>query len=483
MPSIFTTDSIANLSTKTTGKYEVSSSRWYLLLSLSLLNFSYGLLCTSLLPLRAAAQATICNGDEHFGCNLLQFILHISYPVAFVVMSPLLTILIIKAGTLPSIYISIIFGLISVAIKFTAFFVESLVSYRYLLVLSGKSLITTFVYSFDYFSSRYPFNFPSDWFNLYRCCFSSLVWCWTKNTVDELVALGFVFDFGFSICYITFAFALLPVFPLLGGVWSSRPKKPPSISADDVIVNRRCAVPRLFNSASIIHCIIFAFATGAVLFTLELHNQIICTHHYLYTFIGVHSLLMLVGSLIGGFVIATFTDLTYAHKKIYRICYSVITISSSVLSWAISNNASHVFIIISLLSIGFFGPPLIAIGIEIAVETSFSQHPSKPTAMMLSGSSISQLIYISTAVFGQKYLNRNQPPNSSPNSECKARGSVDDYTATQIAVSMSLLVFFFLQLVFLKWRPKRKILEKNESFQINEVLQKNILGGELRTRC
>ncbi|KAI6199960.1 hypothetical protein M3Y96_00682500 [Aphelenchoides besseyi] len=90
-----------------------------------------------------------------------------------------------------------------------------------------------------------------------------------------------------------------------------------------------------------------------------------------------------------------------------------------------------------------------------------------------------QLIYyISTAVFGQKYLNRNQPPNSSPNSECKARGSVDDYTATQIAV-----IFFFLQLVFLKWRPKRKILEKNESFQINEVLQKNILGGELRTRC
>lgn len=55
------------------------------------------------------------------------------------------------------------------------------------------------------------------------------------------------------------------------------------------------------------------------------------------------------------------------------------------------------------------------------------------------------------------------------------------FLVVQIVVSLSLLVFFLLAFVFLRWKPKRNSLEKNES--ISDVFHKNPLGGDLRTSC
>ncbi|KAI6228695.1 MFS domain-containing protein [Aphelenchoides fujianensis] len=482
MPSIFTTDSIVSQQQKSGGKYAVYTTRWFILLAVILLNFSYGFLCTSLTPLRPAAQAAICNGDEEEGCINFQLWLWIGFPIGFILTSPLITFLIVRTGILPAIYIAIVFSLIGVSIRFIAFSIESLTTSRYLLVLCAHG-----IHSFAHpIGLLLPPVISQQWFpSGQRTLATSLgilgyfvgyltSFVLSPNVVDTTDTLR---DLK-NLTYICFAFAVLPLFPVLS-IWENRPQLPPSASADDPLVARRCAVPRLFNSAMCLHCIVFAFCAGAVKFTFELHNQITCQHLHLFGFAGVYALSLIVAAALGAVLIAGITDTTYAHKKVYRTCLALTTISSCVLSWANSTDSHAVFVFISLLAIGFFGVALIAVGVELSVESMFAQHPAKPTALLFASCAFGELVYTLVAMFGQRGLSRNQLPT--PGRRCKLRGSLEDFSVVQIVVSLSLLVFFLLAFVFLRWKPKRNALEKNES--ISDVFHKNPLGGDLRTRC
>jgi hypothetical protein len=81
----------------------------------------------------------------------------------------------------------------------------------------------------------------------------------------------------------------------------------------------------------LVHCLLFANVGGAIRFTMQLHNQILCLNGYLFKF-GLHAII-LIGSTLISIILAGLTDSLYNHKQIYKISFAMVAISSTILSW------------------------------------------------------------------------------------------------------------------------------------------------------
>lgn len=86
--------------------------------------------------------------------------------------------------------------------------------------------------------------------------------------------------------------------------------------------------------ATIVHCLIFASFAGALRFTMQRHNQILCLNGYLLGFSGLHAIVLMISSLVS-VLLCGITDTLYGHKILYKICFASLTVASCVLSWVV----------------------------------------------------------------------------------------------------------------------------------------------------
>ncbi|CAD5231517.1 unnamed protein product [Bursaphelenchus xylophilus] len=459
---IFSTDSF-DASAKGAGqKYRLYKIRWALIAALFIMNLFYGMLSNAFDRIQ-----NVANSSETSFQNI-NFWFKIIFPIGFLTAALPSSLIISRLSILPSMYISLFLGLIGIGIRFGGLYFPRFYDYRFSIILFGHT-VTSLSHSICLIlpSTLSHLWFPSG----QRTMATSVPFLgFILGKILSVLISGYVASVNDTTELINLTcahgiFALLPAFPLFL-VWKSRPRVPPTSSADRFQFEYQIPLPESSKTSTLNNYVIIGLTTGCVLFLFDIHVHILESIETPTKLKYVNSLTLFVISIIGTLAFSGIVDSSYAHKTVFRACLSLSTLSASFLSLMSLMTYKQALAIGSLCLMAFCLVSLISVGHEMMIEMSFGNGTTSPSAFIWTICNVVQLGMMCLYEF--------------------FKGVYDDDHSVQVVLWTATAIFvltFFLAIIALKFVPRRKFYEDNaNSTRIRDILNGGILSSdEVRT--
>ncbi|KAI6201794.1 hypothetical protein M3Y96_00880300 [Aphelenchoides besseyi] len=180
------------------------------------------------------------------------------------------------------------------------------------------------------------------------------------------------------------------------GVTSSKPKLPPSASSEDR------QTPKFVESLRQIICIpafwvlVIAVGSSIGLFNCIYNNlqPTLCSRGYSNTYSGIMGAGMIVSGISGAAVAGIIVDSTKRFLLVYKICLVGTLLAAVSLALTISHENRQYLIATFIFAFGFFGFPTYPLGLELAVETTFPVPEATSSGSLIVAGQVFGVLYI-----------------------------------------------------------------------------------------
>ncbi|KAI6177274.1 hypothetical protein M3Y97_00889000 [Aphelenchoides bicaudatus] len=372
--------------------YKQYKKRWFLLLVVSLLNFSNAMTWITFAPI--TYYTNIYYGNDNAATIYNVIFMALSIPLGILAMWG-----VDKFGIRPICIIGSLINLIGNLLRVlgSAPFITSM-HWRFWIVAIGQTCAA----SAQPFIMYLPTKLAALWFAEDQRVIANTISSMSNPLgVAVMYALSPVFvnethpDWFIELTSTVCALAVVTCV-LSFGVTSSRPKTPPSSSSEQPSpLNFWKSIKQMFRNRAFL-VLLLAVGSAVGLFNCLYNNlqPTLCSRGYSNKFTGLIGFGMILIGIAGAAIFGLIVDRTKKFLLIYKLCLVGTALSAISLAIAFGQESSSVFVAISVLSFGFFGFPTYPLGLELAVETTYPIPEATASGSLICTGQILGILYI-----------------------------------------------------------------------------------------
>uniref|UniRef100_A0AC35U8J4 MFS domain-containing protein n=1 Tax=Rhabditophanes sp. KR3021 TaxID=114890 RepID=A0AC35U8J4_9BILA len=381
--------------------FRVYWTRWIVLLSVVLVNFSNAMTWITYAPITYHTQDFYKNSNAALFLNGIFLV--VSIPVGIFTMY-----IMDKWGLKPSILIGAGFNLVGNLLRVVSAIDSIDTNIRFALVMSGQTLAAIA----QPFIMYLPTKMSAYWFPESQRAFSN-----TLASMSNPLGIAVMYALSPQIVTNTHPTAFLTLNGAVAAIAvvtavvaclvpGSKPPTPVSIASENKIEPlaflagvKRCGTSKSFIVLSII-------LGGAIGLFNTLYNNLqpaLCVRGYSATFSGIMGATLIVSGLVGAAISGIFVDRTKKFQETMKFCFFLTGFAASSLTVAINFFDVQWWIAISIASFGVLGFAIYPIGLEVGVEITFPVAEATSTGIICIMGQIEGIIFLLvTAAFNQQ---------------------------------------------------------------------------------